>query len=177
MRLRIPVVTVLALFVAVSCDQSLPTAAPDEAEVTAPDLKVVQNSKEVWSWRVENTCTDEWLSGEFRMHVLETLTVDKAGKVHTNFHLSPLGSKFVGETTGMVCNGNGPFRVKWKWGADGLPLQYTQMQTHFFVCPGPDNDIKVHALWHIRVNANGDVTVYIDEARSECLGNEGGGPI
>ena len=177
MSLRISVVAVLALFVAVGCDQSLPTAAPDEAELVAPDLKVVEHSKDVWAWRVENTCTGEWLSGEFRMHIRQNVTVDKAGKLHTNFHLSPLGSKLVGETSGMVCNGNGPLRESWKWGADALPIQFTRMQTHFFVCPGPDNDIKAHLLWHIRANASGEVTVWNEVSRAECLGEGVGGPI
>lgn len=177
MRWRIPMIAVLAVFVAVSCDQSLPTAAPDEAEVSAPGFKVVENSSDVWAWRVENTCTDEWMSGEFRMHILETRTEDKAGKLHTDFHMHALGSKLVGERTGIVCTGNGPFRESWKWGADDLPLQFTRMHTYFFVCPGPDNDIKAHLLWNIRVNGNGDVTVWREVSRAECLGDGGGGPI
>jgi len=174
MRWRIPIVTVLPLFVAVSCDQNLPTAAPDDAEATGANFKVVENSKDVWTWWQVNACTGEVMDVEFRMHVVQTVTVDATGAVHTIFTMNPMGSKAVGQETGMVCNGVGPFHDRWRFRSDGSPASWHHSERYHWVCPGPRNDVIAFNDFVIHTNAHGDITVELFKSRLECMGP--GGP-
>ena len=170
MSLQIPVVAVLALFVAVSCDQSLPTAAPDEAEITEANFKVIQNDKVPFTWTEWNACTNEFMDTAGRMHFVVHETYDQAGGLHTKFHMQPMRMKAVGRTTGMVCQGNGPTEETFRFGpGEELPFQYTYRQQYMWICPGPGNNATAHSEWRVRVNANGEITVWVENARSECL--------
>lgn len=169
MSLRIPIVVVVALFVAVSCDQNLPTAAPDEAEVTAPGFKVVQNTKDVWTWWQENACTGEMMYAEFRMHVVVHETVDASGGVHTLFHLNPMNMKAVGQETGMVCTGGGPYKEQMRFRADGEFALYKVSNRYHFVCPGPGNDVVAYTDWAFHTNAHNELTAYVERSRTECM--------
>jgi hypothetical protein len=167
-------VAVLALFVAVSCDQSLPTAAPDEAEVTAPGFKVVQNDKVPFAWSEFNTCTGEWMDVEGRMHFVVRETFDSAGGVHQKFQMQSMGMKAVGRTTGMICQANGPTHDNWNFKPDAGPLEYwpqtySSSQRYLWICPGPRNDAKGYHHFHVTVNANREATAWVENDRVECL--------
>ena len=174
MRWRIPMVAVLSLFVAVSCDQNLPTAAPDEAEVSAPGFKVVQNERVDWSWDpVLNTCTGEMMTLEGRMHIVVKETIDSSGGVHLKTQYQPMGMKAT-TPSGMVCQVNGTLHDNYNFrpneqGQFFWPQTYTKTVQWLWICPGPHNNAVAFYKWHVTVNANRELTVYAESLRSECL--------
>ena len=178
MRWRISIVAALALFAAAACDADLPTMAEDEAEVSAPGFKVVQNERVPWTWRQQNACTGEWMSGEILMRTKVQEHVDGAGVYHYRLSLNGTGGKMVGETTGVVCRLNGPWSQSFKVEPGAMfPIQYSFKWVIVYACPGPNNDIRSHSTVVIRANANHELTVWKESERSECLGPNEGGPI
>lgn len=175
MRWKIPTVALLAVFVAVSCDQNLPTAAPDDAVATGANFKVIQNEKVDFLWPpVLNTCTGEYMAVEGRMHFVVRETFDSAGGVHMTFHMQPMGMKAVGQTSGMVCQANAPTHDNWNFKPDAGPLEYwpqtySYSQRYLWICPGPRNDAKAFHHFHVTVNANREATAWVENDRVVCL--------
>jgi hypothetical protein len=54
--------------------------------------------------------------------------------------------------------------------APPFPSSVHSVRSFRMIAPGPDDDLIVHALTHITVTANGDVSVSIDELNSRCVG-------
>jgi hypothetical protein len=174
MRWRISMVAALALFAAAACDADLPTMAEDEAELTPPSFKVVQNDKVDWLWPpVLNTCTGEYMTIEGRMHIVVKQTYDSSGGMHFKGQWQTMGMKAT-TPSGMVCQVNGPHHDNFNARPNehdffSWPQTYTQTVQWLWICPGPHNDGKAFYKFHVTVDANGQAHAFAETLRSECL--------
>lgn len=105
---------------------------------------------------------------EGSLHVLTHVTTDAEGHSIFRFHLQPMGVKGTGETTGDVYEGTGVTQSTETFDADQLPDAFTFVNNFRIIGPGAANDLLVHELTHITIDANGDATADVSTTRVEC---------
>ena len=120
-----------------------------------------------------NECTAEAISVEGTVHVVGTTTQDAAGNLHVQGH-----TNFVGEGVGITSGAEYIVReVQTTHGnvhdfeGDQAPATFTQPYTLHVIRKGsatPEDDFLIHTLFHITVNANGEVTAEVVEESFEC---------
>jgi hypothetical protein len=100
------------------------------------------------------------------LHVLVTETVDASGSLHTTTHFQPMGVAGTGLTTGDVYRATGITRDE----ANGLdvPFEATFVNNFRIIGPGKGNNVLVHEVFHVTVDALGEVTVLLDSVSVEC---------
>ena len=100
------------------------------------------------------------------LHVLITGTLDASGSLHTTTHFQPMGVAGTGETTGDVYRATGITRDE----ANGLdvPFEATFVNNFRLIGPGKGNNFLVHETAHLTVNAQGEVTVLLENLSIEC---------
>jgi len=116
------------------------------------------------------------LTGQLRSQV--TVTEDATGVVHYTHQLIPDGVQGVGQTSGTKYRATGMHYHSGEWlhgdpndPNNPLPnppyhLQY--IQNFRVIGQGPGNNFLLHILWRVTVNANGQVTGYVDDYSEEC---------
>jgi hypothetical protein len=107
----------------------------------------------------------EVVSLEGTLHIASHVTLDGAGGFHGTFHANPQGVTGVGQTTGDVYRGTGVSRSGFS-GKVGEVL--TVVDNFRIIGPGPGNNLLVHGVFHLTVNANGTLTVEVDQLSVEC---------
>ena len=175
MRWQIPLVVVLALFVAVSCDQQ--PVAPQVNEVSAAEsgalfsaTTTTSNIRIPISDAGDVPCADGG-AGEVvlltgTLHILSHTTTDNRGGLHIKMHFQPQGIIGVGQSTGDTYRANGV--SQWTTNVLGLPFTDTFVNNFLMIGPGRDNNLMVHEILHVTINANGEVTVVVDNSWVEC---------
>ena len=100
------------------------------------------------------------------LHVLITGTFDASGSLHTTTHFQPMGVAGTGQTTGDVYRATGITRDE----ANGIdvPFEATFVNNFRIIGPGKGNNYLVHETAHVTVNAQGEVTVLLDNLSIEC---------
>lgn len=108
------------------------------------------------------------LSGEF--HLVGRLVEDETG-THAVFHVNAQGVKGVGLTTGnnyrFVYADN---TISFRFGND-VPETVTAILSGHLISQGSSEsapNLLVHGLFHATVNANGQITVFLDNFSAEC---------
>lgn len=103
------------------------------------------------------------LSGN--LHILTHTTIDATGGFHTKYHFQPQGVSGVGMTTGTMYRGTGVSQgtVNGKVG-----LQETIVNNFRVIGQGRGNNLLIHSVFHITVNANGEVTATVDKFSEVC---------
>lgn len=100
------------------------------------------------------------------LHVLVTATFDAKGILHATTHFQPMGVAGTGLTTGDVYRATGITRDE----VNGLniPFETTFVNNFRIVGPGKGNNLAIHEVFHITVNALGEVTANFDLESTEC---------
>jgi hypothetical protein len=106
------------------------------------------------------------LSGN--IHMLFTLTADGAGGTHASFHANPQGVTGIGQTTGAKYQGTGVTRGGNFNVYPTLPFEATFVDNFRIIGQGAGNNLLLHAITHVTVNANGDTTASVDQASIDC---------
>jgi len=106
---------------------------------------------------------DVYLSGT--LHVLFRTTFDNVGGFHTTFHFQPQGISGTGLTTGDKYQATGETQ-----GTDNgkIGFESTFVNNFKIIGQGPGNNFLVHENFHFTVNANGEVTAFVDNFSIEC---------
>jgi hypothetical protein len=99
------------------------------------------------------------------LHVLTHVTTDDQGGLHVKQHFQPQGISGVGLTTGDKYQGTGATQTEFNATA---AFEQTSVNNFRIIGQGPDNNLLVHATFHVTVNANGDVTTVVDNFSVEC---------
>jgi hypothetical protein len=109
----------------------------------------------------------EWvvLSGD--LHVFFHTTADVDGGVHSTYQFNPQGVIGIGQTTGDVYRGTGVSRGS-LFVKEGEIRTETENEVFMLIGPGAGNNFLVHGILHYTVNANGDVTAFVDNYTVEC---------
>jgi hypothetical protein len=103
------------------------------------------------------------LSGN--LHVVFAFTLDNNGGFHSKFHFQPQGISGTGLTTGDKYQGTG---VTQGTSNGKVGFESTFVNNFKIIGQGPGNNFLVHQNFHITVNANGEVTAFVDNFSVEC---------
>jgi hypothetical protein len=101
---------------------------------------------------------------EGTLHVLVTETVND-NHVSFKIHFQPQGATGIGLTTGDTYHATG---VTQEHVSIGPGLNDTFVNNFRIIGEGPDNNLLVHQLIHLTINANGEVTADIVSSSVEC---------
>ena len=104
------------------------------------------------------------LSG--RLRGLFHLTLDAGGGGHIVFSSNPQGVSGVGETSGERYRGTGISRQTHNF--IGLPFSDTFVNDFRIIGQGAGNNLLIHSNLHLTINANGEITTFVDNFRAEC---------
>lgn len=131
---------------------------------------VIANAAEPFSAVLFVPCADggtgEDVAFQGFLHVLITETIDANGVAHTTTHFQPMGIAGTGLTTGDLYRGTGISRDQ----ANGPepPFEATFVNNFRLIGQGSGNNLLIHAVSHVTVNANGEVTAEVDLSSNEC---------
>ena len=101
------------------------------------------------------------------LHAVSHVTVT-GNNFHVKYHNQPQGISGVGETTGDKYQATGVTQEQ--YGGSLVNGQYADTYVNNFriIGQGPGNNYLVHETIHVTINANGDVTTYIDNFTVDC---------
>lgn len=109
-------------------------------------------------------CTGEDIFFEGFLHVQEQLTFNNNG-FHSEFHFQLYG-RGVGLTSGKQYIYQDVFQDSFNFLA--LPIVETTTEAFHIIGQGSLENLEVHTLFHITINANGTVTVVTDKFTVDC---------
>ncbi len=107
----------------------------------------------------------EWVVLSGNLHVLSRTTLDGNGGFHNKSHYQPQGISGEGMTTGDKYQGTGVTQ----WQDNGqVGYEYTYVNNFRIIGQGSGNNYLVHNIFHYTINANGEMTAYVDNVSVEC---------
>lgn len=104
------------------------------------------------------------MSGE--IHIVGHNTLNDDGSTHTLFHINYQNVSGTGLLSGDSYHASSAAQSNVN--AKTLPYTFDFIDNFHVVGQGPGNDFMVHTNMHFTVNANGELTAYVDELRLEC---------
>ena len=102
-----------------------------------------------------------------RLHVVEIMTIDNNGGIHLKMHYQPKDMKGIGLDSGDKYQGTGVTQEK-VFDAGGFPYTGTYINNYRMIGQGSGNNYLVHESWHMTINANGEMTAYVDNYSVDC---------
>lgn len=99
------------------------------------------------------------------LHVVFDTTLNNSGGFHTKAHFQPQGVTGIGRTSGDKYQATGVTQQNFN---GNVGTQFTFVNNFRIIGQGPGNNFLVHQLVHITVNANGEVTAFVDNSSIEC---------
>jgi hypothetical protein len=120
-----------------------------------------------------NPCNGDLVTFQGNMHATSHVTFDASGGYHLKTHVNyqnvsgrgiPSGNAYnVRTTTNETVNDN-----------DGPQFETTVIQNVKLITQGPALNYFLQIVFHVTVNANGQTTSTVEEAKIQCRGNGGG---
>jgi hypothetical protein len=139
--------------------------------VTAAPAAVTTNDKQTTAFSVFVPCANagagESVDGTIDLHTLITSTVN-GNNVSGKFHFEPQGGDLVGSVTGDKYQPTGVTQDHFKGSLQNGQFTETFVNNFRIIGQGPGNNFLVHEVFHITINANGDVTVNHDRVSVDC---------
>ena len=135
---------------------------PAQAEVTT-NLKVPVNIGVFIPCAASGAGEVVFLTGT--LHVLLRLTIDNGGGIHAGAHFQPQGIRGFGQTTGDKYQGTGVTQNEFN---ATVGVEETVINNFRVIGQGTGNNFLVHETFHITINANGDVTAFVDNLSVDC---------
>lgn len=149
---------------AAACNES--TAARESAMPHGLTAALVQNQRSTVDTVVFNDCTGEDIALLGTAHVVFTTTGSSNGGLHQAFE-SNMVLTGTGLLTGSryqsVSTSNSSFNVS------GLPAEQTSVGSSRLLRQGPGGDLFTHFLQHITIDALGNIRVFNNDFRFECV--------
>jgi hypothetical protein len=106
-------------------------------------------------------CSGEDVEISGTVHLLNKTLADGSILSHFNYQ----NVKGVGLTSGTTYRVSAVDQVKL---SAPFPTSVHSVQSFHLISAGPDGNLLVHVLYHITVNASGEVTASIDELSMQC---------
>ena len=148
----------------VACDGSRSTAP--KVTPTAPRLAVIDNERNLPFAFGVSTC-DELVNITGFFHVVVTSTISASGNTSDRLHINAEGVG-IGATSGAIYLWNDAINVTQNIHGGGESGVISNPQTTELIGQGGVSDIHFRARFHVTVNANGDLTVLIDQFDAIC---------
>lgn len=104
------------------------------------------------------------LTGE--VHAVFSVTVDANGGVHIATHFNNVGVSGFGLTTGDIYQAAGGDYFVSNSGVTAN--EFTFVNNFQMTAPGSGNNLHVHELVHVTVDANGEVTAEVNNITVDC---------
>jgi hypothetical protein len=101
------------------------------------------------------------------LHVLTHTTVSNSGNIHVKLHFQPQGVSGEGLTTGASYRATGVTQEEFNMNGP-LPITDTFVNNFRMIGQGPNNNFMVHQNFHVTINANGELTSFVDNVRVTC---------
>lgn len=120
---------------------------------------------------IPNPCTGEDVLVSGSLHTVGQVVQDAHGGFHISGHYNFEGISGVGLSTGTIYHWTGGARINVHYGCGDLcspPFEETSGSDFQLIGQGSTPDEQVHALTHITVNANGELTADVQEFRMTC---------
>ena len=103
------------------------------------------------------------------LHVLTHETISDAGHAQFKVHFQPQGASGRGLTTGDTYRATGVTQeIQTVDLTDGAPQEFTFINNFRIIGKGPNNNLLVHQVIHITINANGELTSEVVKTTVEC---------
>jgi len=99
-------------------------------------------------------------------HMVFAVTNDANGGMHIAAHVNSVGLSGVGLTTGNKYQASQADSFISNSGGTGTVTTF--VNNFLMTAPGPGNNLRVHELVHVFVDANGNVTTVIDNITVDC---------
>ena len=99
------------------------------------------------------------------LHVLLRFTVSASGTIHAAMHFQPQGISGVGQTTGDKYQATGVTQQEVNLTIGG---EETFINNFRIIGQGNGNNFLIHQTFHITINANGNVTAFVDSLSVDC---------
>ncbi len=101
------------------------------------------------------------------LHVLFQLTISNTGDVLLYTHFQPQGVSGTGFVTGDKYQATGITQSTNTFSTP-FPITFTFVNNFYMIGQGPGNNFKVHETFHFTINANGEVTAFVDNFSVTC---------
>lgn len=101
------------------------------------------------------------------LHVVVSLTIN-GNSVSGKSHYQPQGIKGIGQVTGDQYNAVGVTQDAFHGSLQNGRYTETFVNNFRLIGPGPGNNLQIHENAHITINANGEVTVLLDNFSATC---------
>ena len=113
-----------------------------------------------------NPCNGEVVDLNGRLHYLVNVTEDATGGYHLDVHVNTQGVSGTGQTTGAKYEVN--YTDTFQLNVTNAGLEATAPLHLNVIAQGQAPNFLLHAVFHIRVEASGGLTTYVDAFRLEC---------
>jgi hypothetical protein len=155
-----------ALMALVACDMA-PTTSTG-LRPADPNFALVINRQVPIGTTALSDCGGEDIAVTGTFHRVLTITSDQAGGFHVNDHFDFTGLKGASALTGANYVANQISLVNFNVSASTLGFEVTQPITFKLIGQGSAPDEVATGLVHYTINANGELTTYVDSFRVKC---------
>jgi hypothetical protein len=114
-----------------------------------------------------NNGAGELVVFEGNLHILFTFTLN-GNHVSGKFHGQPQGLTGTGTVTGDKYQATGVTQDMFSGSLVNGKYTETYVNNFRIIGQGPGNNLLIHEVMHITINANGTVTVYFDKFSADC---------
>jgi hypothetical protein len=111
-------------------------------------------------------CTNELVDVSGVAHLVIDFTISSSGNFIIGTHSNEHDVTGVGETTGTTYTGSGNFESQSFQGT--APATMTEMLDTTLIAKGSAPNFTLHALAHITVDAQGNVTAFVSDFTATC---------
>ncbi len=99
------------------------------------------------------------------LHGVSVTTIDDAGVFHTELHFEPQGIRGEGLTTGDSYQWTGATQASFN---GQVGYENTFISNYRLIGEGTNNNLLIHQTFHATVQADGEVTIVVDDYSVEC---------
>ena len=163
---RIALLSLAAGLSLAACDKA-PTA-PVRPTITGPSQALVINNRFPINGTALSDCGGEAVLVSGTFHRVLTITNDGAGGFHVNDHIDYTGLEGTGAISGNQYVAKQISMVSFNVPAQTVGFEVTQPLMFTLIGQGTTPNEVFTALIHYTVNANGELTTYVDNLRVKC---------
>jgi hypothetical protein len=123
-----------------------------------------------FDWTGFNPCAGEEcrITGTYVMHIFENISA--SGKYQFSIHARVEDGAYLGLSSGKVLKMNNVelYRENFELPYPTFPLIIQYTGNSVFIGKGSEANYSWKTMWHVTVNANGELTAYIDRDEWSC---------
>jgi hypothetical protein len=163
---RIPLFSLAAALSLAACDKA-PTE-PARPSVNGPNLDLVINRRFPVDGTALSDCGGEAVLVTGSFHRVLTITDDHAGGFHVNDHMDYTGLQGTGVNSGSKYVAQQIVSVNFNVPGPTVGFEVTQTMMFTLIGQGTAPNEVLTALIHYTIDANGELTTYVDNFRVKC---------